>query len=111
MTEAAWFTRAFGVAVADARAALIEEGWFGRRESPRDHSLGSPPQESRQTPDAGRDPLGRTSEAEHEPQHELGHEPEYDPQREFEDGFRRGFNHGVERGSEPEPGHAFEIER
>ena len=93
-----WFTRAVGHAVADVRTVLIDEGWFGRRDSPTDHSLISP-QQGRRAPDAERDPLRRSGE------------PEYDPQREFEDGFRRGFEHGVERGSEPQPGHAFEIVR
>lgn len=93
-----WFTRAFGHAVADARTVLIDEGWFGRRESPTDHSPGHS-QESRERRDTERDPLGRTSEPEYE----------YDSQREFEDGFKRGFEHGVERGSEHAP--AFEIER
>lgn len=41
MATSDWFTKAFGAAVEDIRAKLIDEGWFGRS-SPQSPPPGQP---------------------------------------------------------------------
>ena len=65
MARSDWFTKGFGAAVADIRAKLIDEAWFGRHEPTK----GTPDQNRPTTIDFGGwgsgdvSPIGRNPDA------------------------------------------------